>query len=296
MSAKLPVSVFMPVLNEELNIRAALASIQWADEVWVIDSHSIDRTAEIATALGARVVQFNYVGHGPKKGQWALENLPFAHEWVLLLAADERVTTALEHEIRNAIAQDRCDGYYLDRELVFLGRPLQCFRPNWSMRLFKHRLGRFEKLGTNVADTGDNEVHEHLVLSGRAGYLRSPFVNEDRRSIRTWLDNHNRYSEWEAHVYRTFLDEPLNWRGLLAPDHVWRKRAFKRIWVRLPLRPFARFFRFYIFRRGFLDGTEGFIYSALMGYYEFMISVKLRELESRSASERADRAGAPSTG
>src|SRR5438105_12216341 len=94
-----PVSVIVPVLNEELNIRAALAGLQWADEIWVVDSHSNDRTAEIAGECGAKLVQFDYSGYGPKKLNWALEHLPLRNRWVFLLAGDERVPQDLEREI-----------------------------------------------------------------------------------------------------------------------------------------------------------------------------------------------------
>src|SRR2546421_10362365 len=94
-----PVSAFVATLNEELNIGAVLECLQWADEIWVVDSHSADRTAELAAEHGARVVQFDYPGHGPKKMNWALENLPFRNEWVLFIDADERVTPALQQEI-----------------------------------------------------------------------------------------------------------------------------------------------------------------------------------------------------
>src|SRR4051794_28543588 len=121
----------MPVLNEESNLRAALESIRGADEIWAVDSHSRDRTAEIAEAYGARVVQFDYPGFGPKKKNWALDNLPFRHEWVLILDADERVPPALYQEMAQAVARGGADGYYVDREYIFLGRSLRSFRPNW---------------------------------------------------------------------------------------------------------------------------------------------------------------------
>ncbi len=288
---KIPLSVLLPVRNEELNIRSALESVKWADEVWVIDSHSTDRTADIGREFGARIVQFDYPGYGPKKKNWALENIPFRNEWVLILDADERVTLELEREIREVIAENEADGYYLDREYVFLGRPLRCFRPNWNLRLFRHPLGRYERLATNVLHTGDNEVHEHVILSGRVAYLSSPLRHEDCRPIRAWVDNHNRYSEWEAQVYRQFLTEPLHFERIFSAEPVWRRRLLKRLWVRLPLRPLVRFLAFYVVRKGFLDGKQGFVYSVLMAYYEFLISVKLQESQLAASPVRSDLPG-----
>ena len=270
-----PISVVLPARNEELNIEEALASVRWADEVWVVDSHSTDRTQEIAEGTGARVVQFDYPGHGPKKKNWALANLPLRNEWVLILDADERVPDALRAEFQRAVSVDEAAGYYVDRDYFFLGRSLHCFRPNWNMRLFKHKLGRYEPLGTEASFTGDNEVHEHVILQGHAKYLETPLRHEDRRPLRAWVENHNRYSEWEAEVYQRFRNEPLGLSGLFSPEPVWRRRAIKRLWVRMPMRPLLRFFSFYLIRRGFLDGHQGLAYAVLMSYYEFLISLKL---------------------
>jgi glycosyltransferase involved in cell wall biosynthesis len=281
------VSVLVPARNEQLNIVAALSSVQWADEVWVVDSHSTDRTAELATDMGAHVVQFDHRPGGPKKKNWALENLPFRNEWLLILDADERVTPELIPEIRQSILSGDADGYFLDRDYVFLGRSLRSFRPNWNLRLFKHHLGRYERLGVDAPNTGDNEVHEHVLLDGRVGYLRSPLLHEDQRPIRAWVDNHNRYSDWEAIVYRQFLREPLQASQFLGAEPVWRRRILKRLWVRLPCRPLARFLVFYLLRRGCLDGRQGFQYSILMAYYEFLIGIKLRELSGTVEGRRA---------
>jgi glycosyltransferase involved in cell wall biosynthesis len=92
---KVSLSVVLPVRNEAENLPAALASVVWADQIVVVDSGSEDGTQEIARAAGAEVVEFRYPGHGPKKKAWALSNLEFRNEWVLLLDADERITPDL---------------------------------------------------------------------------------------------------------------------------------------------------------------------------------------------------------
>jgi glycosyltransferase involved in cell wall biosynthesis len=134
-------SVVIPTLNEEKNLPEALRSVAWADQVIVVDSGSTDRTVCLAKEAGAEVIQFEYPGYGPKKKNWALKNLHFKHSWVFLLDADERVTPELRREIEARLIGGGADGYLVDREFVFMGRSLQCFRPNWMMRLFKHRLG-----------------------------------------------------------------------------------------------------------------------------------------------------------
>ena len=86
-----PISVIVPVKNEAENLRRCLPALAWADEVIVVDSQSTDETARVADEHGASVVQFHFNGTYPKKKNWALENLPFRHEWVLIVDADERV-------------------------------------------------------------------------------------------------------------------------------------------------------------------------------------------------------------
>ena len=100
----LPVSVIVPARNEAHNLGRCLESLRAVGEVFVVDSQSTDETVAIAESLGARVVQFRYAGGWPKKRQWAMENLPFEHDWILLVDADEALTPELAAEIRSAIA------------------------------------------------------------------------------------------------------------------------------------------------------------------------------------------------
>jgi glycosyltransferase involved in cell wall biosynthesis len=275
-------TVIIPTRNEEENLPGALASVDWASQVIVVDSHSSDHTVHIAKDANAEVVQFDYPGHGPKKKNWALDNLELRNEWVLLLDADERVTPELRREMEAAVRDGHADGYCIDRTFVFMGRSLRCFRPNWIIRLFRHRLGRFEDLGlTELPGTGDNEIHEHVVVDGTLGFLSSPLLHDDDRGITAWLDRHNKYATWEAHLYRRFRSEPIGVGplGLLRLDPFRRKRVLRRIWVRLPMRPALRFLVWYLLRRGFLDGRPGFVFCVLMAFYEVTIHAKLLELE-----------------
>jgi hypothetical protein len=149
------------------------------------------------------------------------------------------------------------------------------------MRLFRRGHGRMEDLELHdVPGTGDNEIHEHVKVDGETGYLRTPLRHDDYRGLTAWLDRHNRYATWEAHLYRKFRREPIGVGpvGFLRLDPFQRKRVLRRIWVRLPLRSPIRFVVWYIARGGFLDGRPGFVFCVLMSYYEFIIGAKLREL------------------
>ncbi|WP_414625103.1 glycosyltransferase family 2 protein [Calothrix sp. CCY 0018] len=290
MSSKIPVSVLIPAKNEEANLPACLASVARADEVFVVDSQSSDKSIEISENLGATVVQFEFKGGWPKKKNWSLENLPFRNEWVLIVDCDERITPELWDEIAQAIENPDNGGYYLNRRVFFMGKWIRHGGkyPDWNLRLFKHKEGRYENLNTeDIPNTGDNEVHEHVVLSSKVGYLKEDMLHEDFRDLYHWLARHNRYSNWEARVYYNLLtgkgDDGTIGASLFG-DSVQRKRFLKKIWVRLPFKPLLRFILFYIIQRGFLDGKAGYIYGRLLSQYEYQIGVKLYELRSCGGS------------
>ena len=98
------ISVLIPTFNEASNILDCLRSVAWADEIVVVDSCSADDTRSIASRFGARIVDFTWNGRWPKKKNWALENIAWRNEWLLILDADERITPALAREIQAATA------------------------------------------------------------------------------------------------------------------------------------------------------------------------------------------------
>jgi glycosyltransferase involved in cell wall biosynthesis len=286
MSSKIPVSVLIPAKNEQANLPACLTSLQRADEVFVVDSQSTDNSIEIAKNYGANVVQFHFNGSWPKKKNWSLDNLTFRNEWVLIVDCDERIPPELWDEIAQVIENNEYSGYYLNRRVFFLKKWIRHGGkyPDWNLRLFKHQNGRYENLSTeDIPNTGDNEVHEHVILQGKVGYLKNDMLHEDFRDLYHWLERHNRYSNWEARVYFNLLtnkDDNGTIGANLFGDPVQRKRFLKKVWVRLPFKPFLRFILFYIIQRGFLDGRAGYVYARLLSQYEYQIGAKLYELRN----------------
>jgi glycosyltransferase involved in cell wall biosynthesis len=298
--SKVPVSVLIPAKNEEENLPACLESVARADEVFVVDSQSQDRSVEIAESYGAKVVQFHFNGRWPKKKNWSLENLPFNNDWVLIVDCDERITPELWDEIATAIQDANHGGYYLNRRVFFLGKWIRHGGkyPDWNLRLFRHAQGRYENLKTEgIRNTGDNEVHEHVVISdGAVGYLKNDMLHEDFRDLFHWLERHNRYSNWEARVYYNLLTgmgEGGTIGANLFGDSVQRKRFLKKIWVRLPFKPTLRFVLFYFLQLGFLDGRAGYVYGRLLSQYEYQIGVKLYELRQFGGRLNVNAAPAP---
>jgi glycosyltransferase involved in cell wall biosynthesis len=276
---KVPVSVIVPIRNEAENLPRCLDSIRWADEIFVVDSHSTDGSSELAVRLGAQAVQFEFNGTWPKKKNWSLENLPFKNEWVFILDADEVLPPEARSEFANAIANaGDITGYWINRRFFFLDRWLRhAYYPNWNLRLFRHSLGRYEKLTDLQTDSGDNEVHEHVVVKGPTARLRCEMDHYAFPSVDVFIEKHNRYANWEARVAVEGRDNRL-----LAHEHVDLKRSLKAFARRLPFRPLLRFLYIYVWQKGFLDGRAGYYFARLHATYEFLIVAKTYEYRKRN--------------
>ena len=282
MSARVPVSVIIPIRNEAGNLLRCLDSIRWADEIFVVDSQSTDGSIAIAEERGARVVQFQFSGTWPKKKNWALANIPFRNDWVFILDADEVLPPEAEQEFAQAIANaDEKVGYWINRRFMFMGKWLRhAYYPNWNLRLFRHSLGRYEKLTDVDTQSGDNEVHEHVIVKGPTGRLRCEMDHYAFPSVEVFVEKHNRYSNWEA---RVSADRQLSGSGdQIGSKVVGRRRRLKQFSQRLPFRPFLRFLYIYIGQKGFLDGREGYYFARLHGIYEFLSIAKTYELTHKS--------------
>jgi glycosyltransferase involved in cell wall biosynthesis len=289
MNTRVPVSVIIPIKNEAVNLPRCLDCVKWADEIFVVDSQSTDGSIAIAEHVGARVVQFEFNGTWPKKKNWALENLAFRNEWVFILDADEVLPQQAKGEFTKAIT-DAGDiaGYWINRRFMFMGRWLRhAYYPNWNLRLFRHAHGRYEKLTDAPTYSGDNEVHEHVLVNGRTAKLQVEIDHYAFPSIDVFVEKHNRYSNWEARVAaETLLDSSS---GKISSQPVNRRRKLKTLSQRLPFRPLLRFLYVYVWQKGFLDGAEGYYFARLHGFYEFLSVAKTRELQKtqRAATDRA---------
>jgi glycosyltransferase involved in cell wall biosynthesis len=276
-----PVSIMIPTKNEEQNIGKCLGSVAWADEIYVIDSSSTDRTAEIAAAMGAKVINFHWDGKGPRKKNWALENLPWKHEWVMVVDADEEPTAALRKEISALISSSSTHaGFRVPYRYYFLGRLLQHGEPIWKLILFKHRVTRFET--TNVPEvTGyDVEIHEQPLVQGTVAHLRSHMLHHDFHDMHRYIERHNIYSDWEALLRTRYRHRSLE--GEIQPrmfgSALERRRFMKRLFLSIPGKPFLHFFYSYILKAGFLDGRQGFAFSAFKAIQWYHISLKEYEI------------------
>jgi len=227
-----------------------LASAAFAGEIVVVDSGSRDDTVEIARRCGARVIEEPWRGFGAQKN-FAVGCA--AHDWVLCLDADERVTPELASSIRTAMAKPDVAAYAMARRNRFLGRWLAHGEgyPDWNVRLFDRRRARWT----------EDPVHEHVVADGAVAQLSGDLLHASAESIDDYMAKQNRYTTLQA--------EAMHARGERASV------------TRLVVSPLVRFFRFYVVKLGFLDGVAGFVHIAIGCQNSFMKYAKLRALESR---------------
>jgi glycosyltransferase involved in cell wall biosynthesis len=278
----IPVSVVIAARNEAKNLPRCLQALRDAGEIYVIDSQSSDDTVEIARSLGAKVVQFHYQGGWPKKRQWAMETLPLAYDWILLLDADEVLTPELAKEIRSAIQNHAMDGYSIQLRTWFLGRALHHGDVGlWKLALFRRGKGRFEcRLKEQNASMADMEVHEHVVVEGATAKLRNPLTHHNVESLSHYIRKHDEYSNWEARV----LLQRENDREL--PASLFGTQAQRRRWLKLKLfavpgSPVLLFLYRYVLRLGFLDGVPGLIYCGFQAVQMFHTKAKIYELKHK---------------
>ncbi len=278
-----PASVLIAAHNEERNLPACLEPLAgWADEIVVVDSHSSDRTVEIARSYGARVVQFDYTGGWPKKRQWALDTHAWRNDWILLLDADEILTSEARDEIAAAIYSGDLDGYYLSLRIVFLGRLLRFGDTRlWKLALFRRGAGRYEKrLEDQDASMLDMEIHEHVVVDGKVGRIHAPVRHENLNDLSRYIEKHNGYSNWEARVWLEGGGGEL--RPRLGGTQAERRRWLKKTFLHWPGSPLIFFVWRYVFRLGFLDGVAGLIHASFKAIQVFTVKAKIYEAKQRA--------------
>lgn len=269
------VSILILTLNEEANLPDCLQSVKWSDDIVVLDSFSTDRTVKIAEEGGARVVQRRFDNWSAHQN-WALEQIAFKYPWVFYLDADERMTPELRDEVL-AIGQTagrREVAFYCGRRNMFMGRWIKhAMPPGMVMRFFRPPSVRFERL-----------VNPVPVINGPHGYLRGLLDHYNfSKGIGEWIDKHNKYSHLEAlEGIKLLRREAGPQPTVFSIDPALRRRALKNLSFRLPWRPLVKFLYMYVGKHGWLDGRAGFAYCVLQAFYEYMIVLKMRELERKA--------------
>lgn len=247
------VSACIITLNEEDRIADCIRSVDWCDEVIVVDSHSTDRTREIAAGLGARVIERDWPGHVAQK-EFAIRSA--GNDWVFCIDADERVSAPLRAEILALRDRgfDGAVGWKMPRMSSYLGRWIRhgTWYPDLSLRLFDRRYGHW----------GGTDPHDRVELDGSAGRLKHRLLHHPYRNLAEHLQTIDHYT--------TIMAQGMRERGRRAglADVV--------------LRPGIRFFRFYVLKAGFLEGWRGLLLAYLAAFYVRLKYAKLLVLQRQS--------------
>jgi glycosyltransferase involved in cell wall biosynthesis len=273
-------SILILSLNEETSLAACLDSVSWCDDVVLLDSFSTDGTIEIARRRGVRVFQRRFDDFAHQRN-YALSDIRFKHQWVFHLDADERFNDALRRECERVIALDRHSGYKVPNRIIFLGRWIKhCTQyPYPQVRLVKVGEIGFVKSG--------HGQREDKPIRG-IGRINTPYDHFNfLKGISHWVLKHDQYSKDEARLTISLRTQAFEWQNIFSRDILTRKRALKQLQCRLPARPVLKFAFLYICCRGFLDGYPGFVYCILQAFYDLLICLKVREIDSLTRSAGA---------
>jgi glycosyltransferase involved in cell wall biosynthesis len=267
-------SIYILTHNEEIDIAACIESAMLSDEIIVVDSISSDRTIEIAQQYPVRIVQHPFESHGRQR-TWMLRELETKHEWVYILEADERMTPELFQECLQAIQSQEYIGYYVAERVIFMNQWIRRSTqyPRYQMRLFRKDKVWFTDYGHT----------EREVCDGPTGFLQETYPHYTcSKGLNRWIEKHNRYSTDEAaETLRQLKSGSVSWQNLFfGQTEVEKRRALKDLSLRLPFRPLVRFFYMYFLLGGCLDGRPGFAWCTLQAFYEYLILLKVWELQN----------------
>ena len=292
-TAKLPVTVVIAVKNEERNLPLCLERLSRFSKIVVIDSGSRDQTQTIAEKFGCEFIPFKWDGHYPKKRNWYLLNHRVDTPWVFFLDADEYVTDEFVNELERAIVKTEHAGFWVNYSNYFLGQELKHGVPQLKLPLFKVGAGLYERIGEDAWSSLDMEVHEHPVLQGSVGELKSKIDHNDFKGLHSYIAKHNEYSSWEARRYiklrnagatmgaaATAVTETGTTPIATDSEHftATQRRKYNHL-TRWWLAP-AYFLYTYVYKLGFLDGRAGYAFARMKAIYFWQIRLKIAQLMS----------------
>lgn len=252
-SPRQPFSAVIITFNCERQLRICLESVAFADEILVVDSGSTDGTVDLARRRGARVVEQDWLGYGRQK-QIGVDQA--AHDWVLCIDSDERVSRELRASIEETLLAPQCRAYRFPRCNRFMGKYLRHGEgyPDLSLRLFHRGSARWS----------EDEVHERVLAETQVGRLRGDLIHDSADTLESYLAKQNRYTSLAA-------------EAAVAAG----KRAFP---IQLLASPLLRFIKFYVLRRGFLDGLPGLVHILIGCSNSFSKYAKMLELQTKGGN------------
>lgn len=264
---KIPVTVIMLTLNEEYNLPGAIINIKdWAEDIFIVDSCSTDKTVDIAHEHEVKIIQRPFTNFGD---QWnfALDRLPIKTPWTFKLDPDERLTPALVDEIRKLLeGEPECSGYSMDRRLWFMGKPLHVLAS--VLRLWR----------TGKCSFSDVLVNEHPVVDGPVGKLKGILEHLDSPDLHHWLDKQNRYTTMLA--IQKAKGQSLSAEPKLFGSSLERRMFFIKVFFRIPFRYQLQWLYEVLIRGAWRDGKIGLSWARLRVEARRMRELKTQEMIS----------------
>ncbi len=249
------ITAIIPTGNEEHNIEAAIDSVQFADEILVVDSFSTDKTVELAKAKNARIIQREY-GNSASQKNWAIPQA--THDWIILVDADERINERMQQEIKDTLKNPKHNAYWLKRQNYFMGQKLNYsgWQGDKVIRLFKRDSCSYQ----------EKNVHSEVIVNGTTGQLKNKLDHYTYKDLEHYLEKSNRYSTWGAY------DRIEKTKNVTAYHFI--------------VKPFAGFFKKYIIQLGILDGKVGLIIAGQYASYLFIRALKMWRIQQGEKLKR----------
>ena len=239
-------TTIIPTGNEAHNIIEAIKSVEFADEVMVVDSFSTDATVKLAEPLADTILQREYENSASQKN-WAIPQAQ--HEWILLLDADERVTPALKKEVLSIInSNTQYSGFWIKRQNYFMKKKVRFsgWQGDKVIRLLKRDECKYE----------NKHVHAEIISTGKIGILKNHLTHNTFISKEAYLNKITRYAKWQAKDYNKKVNKITLFHTLI--------------------KPLVRFLKHYILQLGILDGYVGFMISS---YQAKAVSMRYKYLQ-----------------
>ncbi len=279
MEKTLPITAIIHVKNEEINLPFTLKNINGKfNQVVVVDSESDDNTQKIALSHRCELISRKCTRKQlVNQRNWALDTINFKNEWVFIIDGDEIIEDDLWKELFSLdFKNSKYDAFAGRWKNIFLGKWIKysSFYPTWSIRLFKHKIVRYEERSVNA---------HPIVEKSKLGRLKGHFANYDRRGFGVHYQRTMQFSNLEAIAQNKEVKTDIS-KDKLANvfNSMGRRRILKLIFSRLPFRPLFLFIYLYIFRFGFLDGRLGLRYIILKVIQEWATTVHMRELKNKN--------------
>ena len=275
----LDITIVIPVKNEAAHLPNCLEAIgkDFAKKIIVVDSSSTDATPEIAAQYGAGLINFTWNGHFPKKRNWYLRNYKPETTWVMFLDADEYLTDDFKNELITTLNNNtQHHGYILGYSIYFMNKKMIGGYPLKKLALFRVGSGEYERIEEDHWSHLDMEIHEHPVIKGSVGVIRSKIDHRDNKSIDAYWKKHLEYASWEARRFLKIKEDYTKTQWSI-------QQRIKYLLLQTPLIGPCYFIGSYFFMGGFINGYRGLAFNLLKAAYFTLIYCKIKEYKQTSS-------------